>query len=122
MYRIRAHHGMCLAFFEGKGYSDKFTRHMWEMKHVLEEDPEVCLVEETDDICGPCPNNRCGVCENGDRVAELDHQVLEHCGLAAGTVLSWKEFEKTVKDSILDAGKRRGICGDCQWNNICDKS
>ena len=33
-----------------------------------------------------------------------------------------KEFEKMVKDSILDVGKRRGICGDCQWNNICDKS
>ncbi len=23
--RLRAHHGMCLAFFEGKGYSRGFT-------------------------------------------------------------------------------------------------
>ena len=26
--KLRAHHGMCLAFFEGKGYSDTFTLHM----------------------------------------------------------------------------------------------
>ena len=26
--KIRAHHGMCLHFFEGKGYSNEFTAHM----------------------------------------------------------------------------------------------
>ena len=29
-YRIRPHHGMCLYFFEGKGYSEGFTKHMAE--------------------------------------------------------------------------------------------
>ena len=31
-YRIRPHHGMCLYFFEGKGYSEGFTKHMAEVK------------------------------------------------------------------------------------------
>ena len=26
--KLRAHHGMCLAFFEGKGYSSAFTENM----------------------------------------------------------------------------------------------
>ena len=30
-YRIRPHHGMCLYFFEGKGYSEGFTKHMAEV-------------------------------------------------------------------------------------------
>ena len=29
-YRIRPHHGMCLYFFEGKGYSEGFIKHMVE--------------------------------------------------------------------------------------------
>ena len=27
-YKIRPHHGLCIAFFEGKGYSPEFVRHM----------------------------------------------------------------------------------------------
>ena len=34
-YRIRPHHGMCLYFFEGKGYSEGFTKHMAEVKEWL---------------------------------------------------------------------------------------
>ena len=26
--KLRAHHGMCLGFFEGKNYSKGFTEHM----------------------------------------------------------------------------------------------
>ena len=53
-YRIRAHHGMCLAFFEGKGYNSEFTAHMGEMKKLLEKNPVVELVTKTDDICAGC--------------------------------------------------------------------
>ena len=50
IYRIRAHHGMCLAFFQGKGYSREFTEHMEKIKRELEKNPMVCLEDETDDI------------------------------------------------------------------------
>ena len=48
-YRIRAHHGMCLAFFEGKGYNSEFTAHMGEMKKLLEKKINVRIItdEET---------------------------------------------------------------------------
>ena len=37
--KLRAHHGMCLAFFEGKGYSSAFTENMGK---VLEDHTSVC--------------------------------------------------------------------------------
>ena len=36
-YIIRAHHGMCVAFFQGKGYSSEFTYHMSKIIEQLEK-------------------------------------------------------------------------------------
>ena len=35
-FDVRAHHGLCMSFFEGKGYSDSFTANMAEKKMLLE--------------------------------------------------------------------------------------
>ena len=51
-----AHHGMCLPFFRGEGYSGAFVENMTRMKKILEENPEICLVAGSDDICAACPN------------------------------------------------------------------
>lgn len=117
-YRIRAHHGMCLAFFVGKGYSGKFTEHMGMVKQELEKNPRVCIVDETDEICRYCPNNVSGICTSG-QPAGYDGKVLELCGLAAGEELEWKEFEDLVRSRILDTGRRKTVCGDCQWDFLC---
>lgn len=120
-YRIRAHHGMCLAFFEGKGYSSEFTEHMGEMKKRLAENPVVKLMDQTDDICSFCPNNREGKCASLKKVEGYDHAVLSLCGLTAGMKISFKEFEKLVDEKILSAGRRKEICKGCQWEHICGK-
>lgn len=119
IYKIRAHHGMCLAYFKGKGYSAEFTEHMGKVKRELEKNPKVRIIDETDDICGHCPNNVSGVCTSMDKVAGYDHKALALCGLEAGTELEWKAFEGLVRSRILDAGKRKAVCGDCQWNDVC---
>ena len=36
MICLRPHHGMCLAYFEGKGYSDGFTVNMQKMLEFFE--------------------------------------------------------------------------------------
>lgn len=130
-YRIRAHHGMCFAFFRGKGYSGDFTENMWRMKERLEQNPEVVLLQETDDVCARCPNNRNGRCistaageESGgtplpEKAAGYDRQVFDCCGLAPGSRMKWKDFADLVREHILEAGKREAICGDCQWNALC---
>lgn len=119
IYRIRAHHGMCLAFFQGNGYSEEFTEHMGKIKQELEKNPRVCLADGTDDICAHCPHRVSGACRSAEKVAAYDRKVLALCGLEAGAELEWKVFEGLVKNKILDQGKRKAVCGDCQWDSLC---
>lgn len=119
VYRIRAHHGMCFSFFQGKGYSGEFTDNMWAMKEKLNENPEVVLLQETDDVCAHCPNNKEGRCVSLEQVADYDRQVLTLCGLSAGVRIKWHDFENLVWKNILEPGRREEICGGCEWNELC---
>lgn len=118
-YKIRAHHGMCIAFFQGKGYSNDFTAHMGEMIHKLESNPTICITAQTDAICRKCPNNIQGICETECKAAAYDRQVLWRCGLSDGMILPYADFKKSVYEHILLPGKREEICGTCQWSEIC---
>lgn len=118
-YTVRAHHGVCLNFFKGSGYSSDFVGNMWEMNNKLEKNPLIRIVSQTDVICGACPNNAEGTCAAAEKVAEYDRQVLLKCGISEGEVMSFLDFEKLVRDKILLPGKREEICGNCQWNSLC---
>ena len=60
---VRPHHGMCLAFFIGKGYSEGFSAHMEKMLKEFQKNLPVRLVVHTDEICSACPNNEKNVCK-----------------------------------------------------------
>lgn len=117
--KLRAHHGMCLSFFEGKGYSDTFTKHMEQVQKMLESNPNLVLVAQRDIICEKCPNLKEGRCLTDKKVRTYDEKVLQYCGIQANQELSWKEFHALVEENILLRGKRREICRDCQWEEIC---
>lgn len=124
MIRIRPHHGMCLHFFEGKGYSNAFSEHMAQVKEtLLQSNGEVFveLVTETDEICSACPHNQNGNCETYGKVNAYDAGVLRYCGLKTGQKLSFRELESLVTERILKAGNGKKICGDCEWSSICHK-
>lgn len=116
-YNIRAHHGMCLHFFHGKGYSGEFVENMSRMKAVLEENPEICLMDSPDDICAACPNRLTQNC--AEKASRYDREVLRRCGLSVGERLPYREFSRKVIETILRPGDRREICGDCQWSSLC---
>lgn len=118
-YRIRAHHGMCLAFFQGMGYSEEFAKHMGKIKQGMEKNPRVCIIDEADDICVYCPNCVSGSCQTAEKAEGYDRRVLALCGLEAGSEMEWMDFKKLVKEKVLDAGKRKAVCGDCQWDEFC---
>ncbi len=118
-YDIRAHHGMCLSFFKGEGYSSDFTRHMAQIKADLEKNPQIRVIDAADDICSACPHNQSNQCENAGKVKQYDTLVLKYCHLEPGCILSWSDFESLVYNNILNVGKRPDICPDCQWNHLC---
>ena len=111
---------MCLAFFEGKGYSAGFTAHMAQILEYLEqENPIVTVVAEADCICGGCPNLTDGRCRKAALVERYDRQVLSLCGMEEHSPSDWESFSARVAERILSQGKRSEICGDCQWSSIC---
>ena len=112
-YPIRPHHGMCLAFFIGNGYSTGFTAHMQEMLELFTKGADVCLTVKTDEICSACPNNSQGICEAAEKVKRYDNAVLAECGLKEGQKLAFPEFTEAVQKKIIETGKRTKICGDC---------
>lgn len=127
---VRPHHGMCLAYFIGKGYSEGFSAYMEKMLHILEQDVSIRLVVSLDEICSACPNRQVTVeasgvekeiCEAQEKVYRYDHGVLDACGLAEGEELNFLEFTRKVQEKVIDTGLRAKICGDCQWNNICSE-
>lgn len=119
-YILRPHHGMCLRFFRGEGYSGAFTTNMAKEKAALEGDnPKVMLTIEADRICAACPNKVSGSCEQSHKVVRYDLEVLRLCGLREGDELYFSDFEKMVEEYILKTGHREKICGDCRWNALC---
>lgn len=118
-YNLRPHHGMCIEFFKGKGYSEEFTAHMKEVIRELEGNPLIRLSSHADELCSKCPHNREGICKSADKTAGYDREVLIRCGLSDGVLVSYSDFKKAVYDNILLAGKREEICGDCEWSEIC---
>ena len=121
---IRPHHGMCFQFYEGKGYSEEFTDHMGKVIHILEKEPDTKLkisVRE-DVVCGNCPNNAEGGCKSCDKVIRYDNAVLNICGIPNDVELSYRDFLELVSRKIIENGKRKDICGDCEWDYICGKN
>ena len=116
---LRAHHGMCLAFFRGKGYSEEFTEHMKEISALVKQNPQVRIVAECDIICSKCPNLCSGQCDSEEKVIRYDNGVLDACGISENTVMPYASFAAAVEEKILQAGRREDICGDCQWSEIC---
>lgn len=117
--KLRPHHGMCLAFFVGEGYSEGFTAHMAQVLASLTPESPVRLTAAADAICARCPNDLDGLCKTAEKAARYDRAVLVHCGLRDGQELPFGAFTDLVQRRVLGPGLRRKICGDCQWDALC---
>ncbi|MBQ8935569.1 MAG: DUF1284 domain-containing protein [Oscillospiraceae bacterium] len=116
---IRPHHGMCLAYYVGHGYSEGFNWHMGRMLERFLRNPAVRLTVARDEICSACPNARGEGCTADEKVQRYDRAVLAACGLEEGTELPFLDFARQVEEHILAVGLREQICGDCQWTELC---
>ena len=120
MIRLRAHHGMCLYYFKGKGYSNSFVANILRYKELLEnDDPTIDLTTATDDLCSECPHNHEQICASAGKVLNYDKCVLDFCNLHVGDRISYRNFSTLVEKRIVEPGNRPGICGDCQWSDLC---
>lgn len=118
MIRLRPHHGLCLHFYEGKGYSEDFVNHLDQLVKELKENPQIVITYKTDDVCSCCPNNCEGQCAS-EKVLQYDESVSSHCNLEEGLILSYNEWRNLIFNNVIGNGKIKEICKDCSWAYIC---
>mgnify|MGYP002748248055 CR=1 FL=1 len=120
MICLRPHHGMCLAYFEGKGYSDGFTVNMQKMLEFFEKGADIELTVSGDEICKECPNLKEGSCVSAGLVEAYDRKVLEACGLSEKVQMRFQEFVENVQKNV----RRRLLCNYLAINESlsCDNS
>ncbi|MEG0979746.1 MAG: DUF1284 domain-containing protein [Oscillospiraceae bacterium] len=121
-YRIRAHHGLCISLFEGKGYSDEFIQNMFDIIEQLKDNPQIEIINSIDIVCSKCNRNENGSCKDSHLTDALDGEVLKACKIEAGDKMRWKEYTEIIKQSIVLQGKQEYICKGCQWIELCKKS
>jgi uncharacterized protein len=120
---LRPHHGLCIQFYEGKGYNENFTKKMDELIQLVQENPntQIQLHSDVDVLCQACPNNIVSRCITYEKVKRFDEMVLSYCDLYFGEKISIQDFLHLVKEKILDEGIQPSICSDCEWYYICKK-
>lgn len=122
-FKLRPHHGLCIRFFKGMGYSAEFTQNMQDIIRILKaNDPVVILSPECDVLCSCCPHNLDGTCSSQTKVQRFDDAVLRLCGLSPGKPLHWSEFSALVSENILNSGRLCEVCTDCDWYHICEEA
>jgi len=121
---IRPHHGLCMHFFVGQGYSDTFVDNMKRVIERLNGNPDtiVDLRVGCDVVCDFCPHNRQGICESEPKVEEIDRRCLSCCGLKEGQTLTWMEYTKLIASCILASNKLKLVCRDCEWLPLCTQA
>ena len=119
-FKLRAHHGMCLHYFQGKGYSSSFTENMSSvLTYLNENDPLVTVIADCDNICSKCPNLIFGKCITSRKVSKYDNNTLKSLDIESGTTMKYSEYSKLIEDKIINSGIRGKICSDCRWNDLC---
>lgn len=121
---FRPHHGLCLPFFIGKGYSGEFVENMKKVGAKLEREPETLLKLHVgpDRICTACPNFLESGCRSGPKPVEYDRKCLSACCLQEGALLSWCEYRVRLRHSILKSmDSFSEVCSDCRWFFICQQ-
>ena len=120
IYNIRPHHGLCVKFFIGKGYSEKFVKNMSQIISELKsKDPYIKIKLSADDICKCCPNNVKGACLNNEKVIFYDKAVLQFTNIKENDIIKYSVFDNVVETQLLDTEKMPCICKNCEWFEIC---
>ncbi|WP_167956480.1 DUF1284 domain-containing protein [Anaerosporobacter faecicola] len=125
---LRPHHGLCIQFYQGKGYSKEFTDYMTSFVKQIQQEPQkkIKLHANVDFLCNHCPHNIANhevhQCRSQEKVTRYDLLVLKYCHLEKDQVLTISDFLDSVKKNILEPGKHKEICGDCEWYSLCSGS
>ena len=122
MPRLRGHHLICLHFFNGEGYTQKFAENLRDvLQKTKSEDVEIS--PGADDICEGCPHleqMRCRFTEDADEgIREMDKRALELLQKGEGSKVKWHEIQKRIPE--LFYSWYGTYCTTCGWKWACER-
>ncbi|MDP2166746.1 MAG: DUF1284 domain-containing protein [Thermodesulfovibrionales bacterium] len=123
MTKLRGHHLICLHFFRGKGYDEKFVENLKKVLIKAEKGP-VTACSGADDICRACPYLKGGICaqsEGSDKeIQAMDEMALKLLGLKDGGRTEWKAIKKRLP--LIFPAWLKSWCRGCDWREACRKN
>ena len=118
--QLRPHHILCIAHYEGKGYSEEFNIKMQAIIEALKSGGQFELTFWPDDLCASCPNLVGGICSSEEKVQRYDRLTAGLLGITEKECLN-SEIFKSAEEKIYEPDKFDQICSDCEWSYICRK-
>lgn len=117
--KLRPHHGLCVQFFQGEGYSLAYVEHLRAVIGLLNRGARIELVDTPDCICAACPHCVNGVCDDEAKVRRFDRKTLALSGFQSGDVMTFRKFARRMRYTVICQNKLFDVCGDCEWAYIC---
>lgn len=117
---LRAHHILCCAAFEGKGYTKEFINKLRDIQNAILENSFVRLIDSADTLCNFCPNIRSVNCAPGKSTVQLmDKKVLSLMDPNTGNSLRAAEYYELLAE--IEEDRLTDVCLNCEWkiNSIC---
>jgi hypothetical protein len=119
--KIRAHHLLCIKYFQGLGYSKLFVENFYDVLKKLKLNPTIKIINYPDIICEACPNNKSDCCVKNSSESEIsirkkDVFVLTELDLKPEEDFEYNKAMELVENNLNNL---RIICKDCEWLNIC---
>ena len=119
---LRGHHLVCLHFYHGAGYDERFIKNLNEtLERALQEG--VTITAKADDICRSCPWLKEGRCShNGSAenvIREMDTKALELLDLSVGITKGWDNIRDRIPGIFREWYNL--YCMECDWNRSCEQ-
>lgn len=121
--RLRPHHLLCIQFFEGKGYDERFIANMRRIIDRMENDASlrIFLTARCDDICAACPYKVDDACEYQESVMRKDASAARFLGLRIEADAPAKELMERAAERIGGLSDIQEVCGECSMSPICNR-
>ena len=117
--KLRGHHLVCLHFFEGEGYDERFVKNLHDV--VLSAKlGGVTVCAGTDDVCEPCPYLVSGICRDEKGIGKMDEKAVTLLRITEGTRYGWDALEAEVRKMFPTW--YRNYCRGCAWMDACERS
>jgi hypothetical protein len=113
--------------FQGHGYSPAFIKNFADIKQCLDakdgDQQIIHITQQTDSICAPCPHRRQDLCEQQQKIQQLDDAHTKTFNWENNTTITWGKAKQHIKQQ-LTLKKFQEICQTCSWQatGLCEKA